>query len=153
MSYRIPLLFSFLLLMAACSGPENRPSAAKGTVAAVQWEPPAPGAKVAQYAARVKEDNLNEKYFRVTVLATEASKEGSFNLKLEFGYNINETDIQLPQWTPGVVLKPLLQQAEGAYHCLLGFDAGDGVFHELYDIRAENGNVRMKQTKGYFQAK
>ncbi|WP_118972331.1 hypothetical protein [Taibaiella koreensis] len=152
MFYRFVLFFS-LLLLAACSGTKTDPATSKAPATVQQWQPPATGAQVAQYKERVKEDNLNEKYFRITVIATEASPEGNFKLKLEYGFNINETDIMLPEWTPGVVLKPVLQKAEGDYHCLLGFEAGDGIFHELYDIRAENGNVRMKQTKGYFKAK
>ncbi|WP_118951432.1 hypothetical protein [Taibaiella helva] len=152
MSYRT-FLFCCLLSLAACSGTATDPASPKTTMATAPWQPPAAGAEVARYKERVKEDQLNEKYFRVTVIATEASAEGLFRVKLEYGFNINETDVQLPEWTPGVVLKPVLQKAAGDYHCLLGFDAGDGIFHELYEIRAENGNVRLKQTKGYFKAR
>lgn len=152
MTYRIFLL-GCLLFLAACTGTTTDPAAPETAVAAKPWQPPAPGAEVARYKERVKEDQLNEKYFRVTVIATDASPEGNFRLKLEYGFNINETDIMLPEWTPGVILKPVLQKGTGDYHCLLGFDAGDGIFHELYEIRAENGNVRLKQTRGYFKSK
>jgi hypothetical protein len=116
-----------------------------------QWQPPAAGASVAEYKERVTDDNLNEKYFRVTVIATEKSKEGAYRLKLEYGFNINETEVQLPEWNKAV-LQPVLKKGEGNYHCLLGFDTGDGQFHELYMINAEGGDIRLKQTKGYYKA-
>jgi hypothetical protein len=122
------------------------------TVTKVQWQPPAAGATVTEYKERVTDDNLNEKYFRVTVIATESSKEGTYRLKLEYGFNINETEVHLPEWNKGVTLKPLLKKGDGNYHCLLGFDTGDGQFRELYTINAEGGDIRLKQPKGYFKS-
>ncbi len=144
--------FFLLLLLAAChqgnSPGGNGPS---GTGTVKQWQPPAPGVIVATYKERVTEDKLNEKYFKVTVTATESSSEGKYQLKLEYGFNINETDIQLPEWNQGVVLKPVLTGGKSPYHCFLGFDTGDGQFHELYEINAEGGDIRLKQTKGYYK--
>lgn len=146
----VPLFF--LLLLAAChqdNSPGRNQSSATGNVK--QWQPPASGATVATYKERVTEDKLNEKYFTVTVKATENSSEGKYQVKLEYGFNINETDIQLPEWNHGVVLKPMLTKGKSPYHCLLGFDTGDGQFHELYEINAEGGDIRLKQTKGYYK--
>lgn len=114
------------------------------------WNPPPAGTIVDKAEERITEDRLNEQYFRVTVTSTETSKEGSFLLKLEYGFNINETTVDLPKWTKGVVLKPVLKKGAGHYHGLLGFDTGNGQFRELYDISVKNGNVVLKQTKGYY---
>ena len=152
MLYRI---IPFFLLLTLWSCNSDKPGAVKEQAAADKsslWKPPAAGAVVARYQERVTEDQLNEKYFRVTATTTKRSREGEFQLKLEYGFNINETSIELPQWTGDTIPKPVVRKAEGQYHCQLGFDTGNGQFHELYDIRAENGNVRMKQTKGYFKA-
>ena len=118
-----------------------------------QWQPPAAGSVVAKQEQRITEDNLNESYFRVSIISTDSSKAGFYNLKLEYGYNINEVPIGLPAWTGNTVLKPLLQQGSGRYHCLVGFDAGDNRFRELYEVTVVNGNVKFKQTHGYYSDK
>lgn len=146
-----PLLCCFLAL--GCQSPDTKQPAAQAVAQKTVWQPPAPGTVVDRYQERITEDKLNEKYFRVSVLATDRSKEGHFNLKLEYGFNINEVEVDLPQWTGGAVLKPLLQKGAGTYHCILGFDAGDGRFRELYEIKAENGDVRMKQIRGYYMTR
>lgn len=145
-------VFLFLAFLYGCkqdnTSGEKQPAASEE---AGYWSPPAAGTVVAEHKERVTEDNLNEKYFSVTVFATEQSKEGTYRLKLEYGFNRNETDLQLPEWTQGAVLKPILKK-QGKYHCLLGFDAGDGQFRELYDINAADGDIRMKQIKGYYKS-
>lgn len=118
-----------------------------------QWNPPPAGTIIDKFQERVTEDNLNEKYFRVTVISTEESKAGTYLLKLEYGFNINETTIDLPKWTNGAVLKPALKKGAGIYSCLLGFDTGDGQFRELYEIKAKGGDISLKQTKGYYPTK
>ena len=147
---QVLLLCLFPLVIGCNTGnaPATEPSVAKQ----VQWQPPAAGATVTEYKERVTDDPLNEKYFKVIVIATEGSREGSYKLKLEYGFNMNETEVKLPEWTKGVALQPVLKKGEGNYHCLLGFDTGDGEFHELYTINAEGGDIRLKQTKGYYKS-
>jgi len=146
------LPFFFLMAITACRQNDSRREEQSSQVTTTAWEPPATGTTIAEYKERVTEDNLNDKYFRVTVKTTDYSREGAYRLKLEYGYNINETDIQLPEWHKGTFLKPVLKKGAGQYHCLLGFDAGDGKFRELYLINAEGGDIRLKQTKGYYKA-
>lgn len=117
------------------------------------WNPPPAGTVVDKIQERITEDNLNEKYFRVEVLTTENSKAGSYLLKLEQGFNKNETTIDLPKWTGGTVLKPVLQKGAEKYSCIIGFDTGDGQFHELYQVKTDGGNLKLKQTKGYYEVK
>jgi len=147
---RILISLACFTFLYSCKSGSPEKSEKPAAVQEATWEPPAAGTEVARYTERVKEDKLNEKYFRVIVKATPDSRSGNFLLRLEYGFNINETAIDLPAWTGNAVLKPVLQKGEGAYHCLLGFDAGDGQFRELYDIRVDNGDVRLKQTKGYY---
>ncbi len=61
-----------------------------------QWQPPVAGSIVDKTAQRVTEDNLNESYFRVSIISTDSSKAGHYILKLEYGYNINEVPVSLP---------------------------------------------------------
>lgn len=148
---------SFIIAAACCwfiAGCGQKASEPATATQAVQpgnaWHPPAAGQVVAQYEERITGDQLNEKYFRVTVLATEGSAEGRYRLRLGYGFNINEADVGLPRWTGNAVLKPVLRKAAGPYHCILGFDAGDGEFHELYDIDAGTGDVHFKKIRAYY---
>lgn len=120
--------------------------------AAKQWQPPAAGTVVDKMEQRIAEDNLNESYFRVSIISTDSSETGHYILKLEYGYNINEVPVGLPAWTNNTVLRPMLQRGTGKYHCLVGFDANDDTFHELYEITVVHENIKFKQTRGYYQS-
>ncbi len=138
----------------SCNNPAAKQEQQQDTQAAVsRWQPPAAGSVVDKQEQRITEDNLNESYFRVSVISTDSSKAGVYNLKLEYGYNINEVPIGLPAWTGNAVLKPVLRQGTGKYHCLVGFDTGDGQFRELYEVTVVNGTVKFKQTHGYYSDK
>ncbi len=74
-------------------------------------------------------------------------------LKLEYGYSINEVPVSLPAWTNNTVLRPVLRKgAFGRYHCLVGFEANDNQFHELYEVTVVNENIKFKQTRGYYKS-
>jgi hypothetical protein len=146
----LPFLF-LIFALAGCRQNEDTDKQEHQKNVTQQWNPPPAGTVVDKFQERVTEDKLNEKYFRITVMATEESKAGSYLLKLEYGFNINETTIDLPKWTNGTVLKPVLKKGPGVYSCLLGFDTGDGQFRELYEIKGKGGDVSLKQTKGYYQ--
>ncbi len=147
----LPLL---VVAMWGC-GQQNTPEEIKKEKKSVsQWQPPAAGTGVAKVEERITEDKLNEKYFRVEAIATADSKNGNYDLRLAHGFNTNETSIDLPKWVGGVVLKPVLKKGDKKYSCDIGFDTGDGQFHELYQVRVnEQGNITLKQTRGYYQAK
>jgi len=117
------------------------------------WNPPAAGAVVGEYKEAIPEDKLNNAFFKVTIVATETSNEGHFDLRLEYGGNKNETTIDLPQLGRGTILKPVLKKGEGKHECLLGFDEGDGVFRQLYLVSVDNKNIKLKQTNYYYGAK
>lgn len=119
----------------------------------VSWTPPATGVVVDEYKEAIPEDKLNDAFFKVIVIATEISDAGHFDLKLEYGGNKNETTIDLPKLNRGVVLKPVLKKGEGKYECILGFDAGDGVFKPLYLISVKDKNIKLKQTNYYYAPK
>lgn len=145
---------AILLGLYSCNNPEGTVQQQPASKAAVsQWQPPAAGSVVGKMEQRITEDNLNESYFRVSIISTDSSKAGFYNLKLEYGYNINEVPVGLPAWTGDTVLKPVLQQGTGKYHCLVGFDTGDNQFRELYEVTVVNGNVKFKQTHGYYPDK
>lgn len=151
--YLLLSLYAVLFLSACGGGSRAEKSADDVTVVmSDRWQPPAAGTQVAGYKERVTEDDLNEKYFRVSVITTDSSAKGHYRLKLEYGYNINETEITLPEWTDEIIVKPVLQKGNGPYQCLLGFDTGDGVFRELYLISAGGGDIRLKQTQRYYKS-
>jgi hypothetical protein len=148
----LPVCLMFAL--AGCHQPSPPEQKDKEQVTpASTWTPPPAGTVVDQIKERITEDNLNEKYFSVVVVATENSKTGSYLLKLEQGFNKNETIIDLPKWTGGATLKPVLQKGTEKYSCIIGFDTGDGQFHEFYQVKAEGGNLKLKQTTGYYEVK
>jgi hypothetical protein len=143
----------FLLSLYSCG--DKAATGTKGLEekpAAKQWEPPAAGSIVDKMEQRITEDNLNEVYFRVSIISTDSSKSGHYVLKLEHGYNVNDVPVSLPLWTDNVVLKPMLQRGTGKYHCLVGFDASDNKFHELYEVTVVNESIKFKQTRGYYQS-
>jgi len=144
-----------LLLVTACAGCSQhagdapaKEQAAKAQV--VSWQPPAAGAVVAEYKEDIAEDRLNKAVFRVLVEATPQSKEGHYLLHLEYGGNKNEAPLDLPKWTPGVVLKPVVKGKGGKYECEIGFDTGDGVFKPYYEVTVEKKDIKLKQVTGYY---
>lgn len=149
---RVFLLLAFFVVFQSCSADskskqnnEKENSQPKST-----WQPPVSGTVVDSFVEKVAEDKLNNSYFRVVVETTAESKNGNYTLKLEYGYNKNETTIDLPKWYKGIILKPVLKAGENKYECELGFDAGDGVFKEFYQIKVEKGDIKLKQIKGYY---
>jgi hypothetical protein len=154
---KIKIIFaSGIILLSGCNNTEvGVNDHAKETVKSplAGWQPPAAGTVVDKYEERVTEDQLNEKYFRVTVKSMDKSKEGEYALKLEYGFNINETTITFPKWTNNIALRPIVKGGQEKYSCLIGFDAGDGEFHELYEVKALNGDITFKQIRAYYQTK
>lgn len=146
----LPVLW--LVVMAACSQQKGKDAPEGPQKEAIKsWDPPAAGTVVDKIEERITEDELNNTYFRVTLSTTATSKAGHYTLKLEHGFNINETDIDLPKWVGGATVKPVLQKGAGKYSCLVGFDAGDGQFHELYQVTVNSGSIALKQTKRYYE--
>lgn len=146
-------IFLCIMIAVVTFGCGNAPKQSKdNAIPTTSWNPPAAGTVVAKYEERFNKDNLNEAYFRVIVRATDSSKSGHFAVEMDGGENKNETEIDLPKWTPGSVLKPVLKKGDSTYECLLGFDAGDGQFKDLYLIKADDKkSITMKQIKGYYQ--
>lgn len=142
-----------LLLLTGCA--EKQTEAGNKTEKEVvqQWQPPATGTVVAQYQKRIGEDKLNVKYFKVEMISTDNSKAGEYLMKFAYGFNANEKTVELPKWTEGTVLKPVIKEGLGDYACLVGFEANDNQFHELYEVKVINGDISVKQTRGYYQAK
>lgn len=148
---KIAFLFLLFITASSCSN-NSAPSKDTENNKTVQntWTPPAAGTTVAKLEEKIATDKLNNTYFRVEIISTETSKEGHYNVKLEYGFNKNETTIDLPALPANAILKPVLQKGTEAFHCILGFDTGDGKFNELYQISVTDGDIKMKQTKGYY---
>ncbi len=147
--YKIILLLPLMIFTLAC----NRPVESTATItqqAPDWWTPPAAGQVVDQLEQRVTEDKLNKKFFRVTLLSTEESQAGIYVIQLAFGHNNAEREITLPRWTGDLILKPVLKEGSEKYHCLMGFEANDGQFHELYEIKIVDGDIVFRETHKYF---
>lgn len=145
----------FLLLLvwlfAACKDSSNAVGDTASKEQVNSYVVPKPGTVVATMEQAIANDDLNKRKFKVSVIADEHSDVGIYKVKLEYGFNINETTIELPEWTEGVVLKPLLEKAEEQNYFKIGFGAGDGKFRELYDVKADqSGTVSLKKTTGYY---
>lgn len=142
-----------LSLLCSCAEKQTEAGNKIETRALPQWQPPAAGTVVAQYQKRIGKDKLNVSYFKVEMISTDNSKAGEYLMKFAYGYNANEKTIELPKWTGNTVLKPVIKEGLGDYACLVGFEANDNQFHELYEVKAINNDVSVKQTRGYYQAK
>jgi hypothetical protein len=149
----LPVL-TCLLVLNACSSTTHTNTAAEQPVNESgrndAWTPPAAGTTVAEYEKAIENDPLNKRSFKVQVITTDSSDQGRYMVRMEWGHNRGDRYIALPDWTGSVLLKPLLQPGSDAYHCLLGFDANDNEFHELYEIKALDGDISLKQTRGYY---
>lgn len=135
------------LLVGSCQAPESTPRVKKAATAS--FSVPPPGTVVDSLVQEIADDPLNNRLFKVRILATNASATGLFNLELTYGHNFNATEIVLPAWTDDVILRPQIRAGEKPYECFIGFDAGDGIFRELYKVSSDNGTLRLKQTMSY----
>jgi hypothetical protein len=140
-------IFSVVLLL-FCYGCQNKGEPKKAQVVN-HWKAPAPGTRIDRLEQRITEDRLNKVFFRVTLISTEYSTDGIYKVMLEYGFNRHETQITLPDWPNHTVLRPELKSGAEPYQCYLGFDSGDGIFHELYEISVEDKNIRMRQSYNY----
>jgi hypothetical protein len=147
---RVFLLIALVLVISGCN---SKPTEVKvKTKPLTSWNPPHAGIVVDKYEEKIEEDKLNNAYFKVILTSTDSSKAGHYLVQLEKGVFVNKTDVDLPKWTNGVVLKPILKKGEKPYQCLLGFDVGDGNFKDFYLIKLnEKGDIVMKQTVGYYK--
>ena len=152
---QIYLLFFIALFTTSCinSTDETDKDHISTTNKIESWNPPVAGTMVDEYKEAIPEDKLNNAFFKVAVIATETSNNGHFDLSLEYGANKNETTIDLPKLNRGTILKPVLKKGNAKYECLLGFDAGDGVFKEYYLVSVENKNIKLKKTHYYYSSK
>lgn len=143
-----------LLSACSCNSPlsntENHSGDAEaGPAPSLPVTVPEAGTVVDSLVQKIEHDPLNKREFKVRILATNSSATGLYNLELTYGYNFNSTEIVLPAWTDGVILLPQIRAAEEPYQCFIGFDAGDGVFRELYKVSNDNGTLRLRQTMSY----
>jgi hypothetical protein len=147
---RIFLLLAVAVMTFGCKTKTGENNTKATTM--VNWNPPPAGTIVDQYEEKVTEDKINDIYFRVIIKTTDSSKYGHFAVTLERGGNKNETDIDLPKWYKGAILKPVIKKGTNPYECFLGFDAGDGIFKGFYQIKVdEKKSIVMKQIVGYYQ--
>lgn len=151
MSLRIKITILFLPFLLSCQSESIK---TEQTVhqepPGPQWEIPPAGTVVAEYSERIKEDKINESYFKVQIIATNKSNEGKYDLHLNYGKNENKTTLELPEWLDGIVLKPALKKGSEPYQCFIGFEANDNKFHEFFEVKVENKDIKMNQTRAYY---
>lgn len=150
MNYKVTFLFLALLMGCHSKPKEIEASKQEPVTLKQQWTPPAPGEIVAEYSEKIEENRLNDAYFKVIIRSTENSKNGIFDLELIYEQNENTTTLELPEWTDGIVLKPVIKKGENQYECLIGFEAGTHEFLEFYIVVIEDKNIRMTQTRIYY---
>jgi len=145
------LTFLFILFYCSCaSSNTDKTGPARQQSVAQQWQPPQAGTTIADFKQRITEDQLNELYFKVSILSTEQSRRGRYTLKLAYGHNEHEVPLTLPEWTKGTILKPMIKPGKERYHCFIGFSANDHTFHEFYEVAVQDGTIKLKQTKAYY---
>ena len=143
----------FILLLPAGCSTTNQPTNKLSSDSTLSiWQPPAPGTEVAQIKERIAEDKLNEKYFKIRLIATDSSDRGYYLLTLNYAFSENQTVISFPKWSNDAYPKPVLQKGDKRYQALLGFDAGDGNLHPYYEIKADSKSLTLKKTNDYVLA-
>lgn len=113
------------------------------------WVPPSAGKPIAGYKERIREDQLNDLYFSVSVVTTDSSRKGLYKVDIAYGYATHETHITLPKWTGDIYLKPVLKKGDEPYEVFLGFEAGDSTFHPYYEIKAVENAIKMEKVMAY----
>jgi hypothetical protein len=151
MSPKSFLLLSFTICLWSCNNTPKPPKTANTDTInhKPQWQPPPEGTVVAHYEEAIPEDKLNNGKFQVSIISTADSDIGKYTLKLGFKANINTTELQLPEWKPGIVLQPALKKAPEKYKVLVGFIAENNVFKEYYEVTADHKNIHLKKTMRY----
>lgn len=143
-------IFLATVSIVSCNSPQEVKSIPSFTTTQKTWTPPPSGTIVDEYTEQIREDDLNDLSFKVTIISTDESEKGIYDLHLAFGYNENETQLVLPKWPDYTILKPVIKKGQDKYQCLIGFETGDDTFHELYEVKVDNQDITMKQTKAYY---
>jgi hypothetical protein len=139
----IKYLLPLLLLAGACTN-----SAPADTETAIKHKVPATGTIVAADSMDIAEDKLNGHIFSVSVIATDSSINGTYDVEAVWGNNLANSTIRLPHG--GEHFKPLLRKGDSAYTYILGFHFDtDTIFHDYYQISADRGQIMMKYIKAY----
>lgn len=141
-----------LLLSGSCSSTNQSSQKPLDASALKVWQPPASGNEVAQIKERIAEDKLNEKYFKVSLRTTDSSNRGHYLLTINYAFSKNQKVISFPKWSNEAYPKPILKKGDKPYQALLGFDAGDGIFHPYYEIKVENKSLTLEKTNDYVLA-
>lgn len=138
-------LLPALLLVNACTA--NNASTDTETVTS-KHKAPTTGTIVAADSMDIAEDKLNGHMFSVSVIATDSSINGEYDVEAIWGNNLANSTIRLPHG--GEHFKPLLRKGDSAYTYILGFHFDtDTIFHDYYQISAERGQIMMKYIKAY----
>jgi hypothetical protein len=140
----IKYLIPVLLLTGACT----TNSAPADTETATKHKAPATGTIVAADSMDIVEDKLNGHIFSVSVIATDSSINGTYDVEAIWGNNLANSTIRLPHG--GEHFRPLLRKGDSAYTYILGFHFDtDTIFHDYYQISAARGQIMMKYIKAY----
>jgi len=135
------LLFAALVLFAAC---KNEPA----NTTKSDFTPPKSGTTVAADSILIEEDKLNHQYFGVTVIATDSSINGTYDIEAHWGFNMAVNTIRMP--IGGEHFEPILRRGTDPYSFIVGFRFdNDTAFHEYYAIDGQRGQMMMKYVKAY----
>lgn len=144
--------------LASCKNNEaNQSSALTGTdtVQITKVTFPKAGTTIDSYQKKVtegKNDDLNDLQFNVEIITTDSSAiTGVFDVKFNFGNNVQQTQITFPKWEDGNIVTPKIQEDPSVkYGVIIGFDPGDGSFKDFYSLIIDNKDIKLKQVKAYF---
>jgi hypothetical protein len=147
MKYFIWLL---VLTLSACGNTDNT-----ADNDSVSFYAPAPGTVIAADSMRIKEDNLNELYYSVSVTATGNSVEGAYMLRAAHGYNEAQSEIKFPKLTQS--LTPAIRRDEQMpYSYIIGFKYdNDTTFNDYIRVFAKRmpgvaTQIELRYLKSYY---
>jgi len=137
----LPLL---LLAVLSCSDPQ--PNQTKD-IPTTNFNIPAPNTVVASDSMRIP-DALNELYYSIEVVTTSQSRQGVYEVLVQYGYNEASTRITMPA-SEHPLIPVLKKNAPNEY--IIGFRIPeDNTFKDYFLVRANKGRIEMKYLKAYF---
>ncbi len=146
-SSKILLVVSCLLLLFSCSQNEKTVGQEEKILSKISGNKLEAGTLISADSMRIP-DPLNEQYFTVRLLTTDASDEGTYELQVVYGMNDASTELTFPQGTEPVT--PTIKKGKEPFSYVIGFLYGaDTTFNDYFLVQSIRNQTKMRYLKAY----
>ncbi len=134
------LCFATGFLVSGCGDGNGSKSAEKFTL-------PAPGTVIDSAGMKIK-DPLNDFVFTVTLLADSLVKDGVYDVRAAYGYDVAEGRFTMPKGLERYRLA--IRKSDTPYTYVIGFlTPKDTTFYEYFEVRGKKNAIGMQYLKAY----